>query len=115
MRWERHLEHSIVGLRADWLDSCSIALSWIGTLGLVWVAIAVALALFRRRPSVALTVVAADLLADLLADVGKALVHRHRPFEHQLGPPSSTHSFPSGHTATSFACATVLSYFAPRL
>jgi undecaprenyl-diphosphatase len=41
-------------------------------------------------------------------------VARHRPFETQLGPRSSTHSFPSGHAATSFACATVLSAYAPR-
>jgi undecaprenyl-diphosphatase len=59
--------------------------------------------------------VAADLAADLLSDLGKAIVPRHRPFEHQLGPPSTTHSFPSGHSATSFACATVLAHYAPRL
>jgi undecaprenyl-diphosphatase len=115
MSWERHLEHSIVGLRTGWLDWLFIGLSWIGTLGLVWVAIAIVLALLWRRPSIFLTVVAADLAADLLAGVGKLIVHRHRPFEHQLGPASSTHSFPSGHTATSFACATVLSAYAPRL
>lgn len=34
---------------------------------------------------------------------------------HQLGPATTTHSFPSGHTATSIACATVLGTFAPRL
>jgi undecaprenyl-diphosphatase len=67
-----------------------------------------------RRPSIFVTVLLADLAADLLAELGKVIVHRHRPFEHQLGPASSTHSFPSGHTATSFACATVLSAFAPR-
>jgi undecaprenyl-diphosphatase len=54
-------------------------------------------------------------LADILAEAGKAIFHRHRPYVHQLGPPSSTYSFPSGHAATSFACATVLSAFVPRL
>ena len=58
---------------------------------------------------------AADVAADLLTDLGKALVHRHRPFVHQLGPVTTTHSFPSGHTATSFACAVVLASLAPRL
>ena len=115
MGWEKHLEHWLVGERTGWLDWFFIALSWIGTLGLVWVAIALAIALTWRRPAILLTVVVADFGSDLLADVGKALVHRHRPFEHQLGPRSSTHSFPSGHAATSFACATVLSYYAPRL
>ena len=115
MTWEKHLEHWIVGLRTGWLDWLFIALSRIGTLGLVWVAIALAVAVAWRRPTILLAVVVADASADLLADAGKALVHRHRPFEHQLGPRSSTHSFPSGHTATSFACATVLSFYVPRL
>jgi undecaprenyl-diphosphatase len=114
LAWDRHLEHWIVGLRAGWLDWFFIGLSWIGRLGLVWVAIALVLAVLWRRPPVFLTVVVADALADGLAELGKAIVHRHRPFEHQLGPATSSWSFPSGHAATSFACATVLSAFAPR-
>lgn len=114
MTWERHLEHWIVGLRVGWLDWFFSGLSWLGTLGLVWVAIAAFLALRWRRPSVFVTVLLADVAADLLAEAGKLAVHRHRPFETQIGPPSSAHSFPSGHTATSFASATVLSILAPR-
>jgi undecaprenyl-diphosphatase len=114
LSWDRHLEHWIVGHRVGWLDWFFITLSWIGRLGLVWVAIALVLALLWRRPAVFLTVVVADALADVLSELGKAIVHRHRPFEPQLGPPTSTHSFPSGHAATSFACAAVLSAFAPR-
>jgi undecaprenyl-diphosphatase len=60
-------------------------------------------------------VLVADAVADLLSRLGKLLVHRHRPFVHQLGPATTTHSFPSGHTATSFACAVVLASLAPRL
>jgi undecaprenyl-diphosphatase len=112
--WDRHLEHWIVGLRVGWLDWFFVGLSWIGRLGLVWIAIALVLAVLWRRPSVFLTVVVADAASDLLAELGKVIVHRHRPFEHQLGPPTSTYSFPSGHAATSFACATVLAVFAPR-
>jgi len=81
----------------------------------VWIAIAAVLALVYRRPSILALTIVADGAADLLADLGKRLVHRHRPFVHQLGAPTTTHSFPSGHTATSFACALVLSSFVPRL
>jgi undecaprenyl-diphosphatase len=81
----------------------------------VWLAIALALAVVRRRPSIFALVLVADVAADLLADLGKELVHRHRPFVHQLGPSTATHSFPSGHSATSFACAAVLASLAPRL
>ena len=115
MRWERHLEHWIVAHRVGWLDWFFIALSWIGRLGAVWILIALVLALMWRRPAILFMTVAADLAADLLSDLGKLIIPRHRPFEHQLGPPSTTHSFPSGHAATSFACATVLSHYAPRL
>ena len=81
----------------------------------MWLAIALALAVVRRRPSGFALVLVADVAADLLADLGKVLVHRHRPFVHQLGPATATHSFPSGHSATSFACAVVLASLAPRL
>jgi undecaprenyl-diphosphatase len=114
LAWERHLEHWIVGLRVGWLDWFFIDLSWIGSLGAVWIAIALVLAVLWRRPSLFLTVLVADVVADLLAELGKLIVQRHRPFETQIGPPSNAHSFPSGHTATSFACATVLSVLAPR-
>ncbi|HUQ23132.1 MAG TPA: phosphatase PAP2 family protein [Gaiellaceae bacterium] len=115
MTFEHHFVHWVVSHRVGGLDQISIALSWIGTLGLVWLAIALAVALVWRRPSVFLITVLADALADLAAEVGKVLVDRHRPFEHQLGPPSARHSFPSGHTSTSFACATVLALYVPRL
>jgi undecaprenyl-diphosphatase len=114
LSWDRHLEHWIVGLRLGWLNWFFVGLSRIGTLGLVWVAIALVLAVLWRRPSLFLTLVVADVIADLLAELGKAVFHRHRPFETQLGPPTSTHSFPSGHSATAFACATVLASLAPR-
>ncbi len=80
----------------------------------MWIAVALVLALLRRKPWLLATVVLAVVTADLAADAGKALVPRHRPFEHQIGPSERTHSFPSGHAATSFAAATVLSAYVPR-
>jgi len=115
MTWERHLEHWLVARRTPALDWFFIALSWIGRLGLVWIAIALVLGLLWRRPAIVLLVLAAAAGGELLSDFGKAIVPRHRPFETQLGPPSTTHSFPSGHALTSFACATVLAFYAPRL
>jgi undecaprenyl-diphosphatase len=114
LTWDKHLEHWIVLHRVGWLDWFFIDLSWLGGLGLVWVAIALVLAVVWRRPSLFLAVVVADVIADLLAELGKSVIDRHRPFETQLGPPTSTHSFPSGHSATAFACATVLASLAPR-
>jgi PAP2 superfamily. len=112
---DKHLERWIVAHRVGWLDWFFVCLSRIGTLGLVWILIGAVLALLWRRPWLLARVVAAAAMADLLATLGKALVPRHRPFVHQLGARTSTHSFPSGHSATSFACATVLAAAAPRL
>jgi undecaprenyl-diphosphatase len=112
---DKHLEHWIVDHRVSWLDWLFIGLSRVGTLGLIWILIGCVLALLWRRPWLLVRVVVVDAAADLLAGLGKAIVHRHRPFVHQLGAPTSTHSFPSGHAATSFACATVLSSAVPRL
>jgi undecaprenyl-diphosphatase len=80
----------------------------------VWLLLAAALAVAWRRPWLFANVAVAVLAADVAADVGKELVHRHRPFEHQIGPSERTHSFPSGHSATSFAAATMLAHYAPR-
>jgi undecaprenyl-diphosphatase len=112
---DKHLERFIVAHRAGWLNWFFIGLSRVGTLGLVWLLIAVVLAVLWRRPWLLASVVAVDAVADLLAELGKTIVHRHRPFVTQLGAKTSTHSFPSGHSATSFACAMVLAAAAPRL
>ena len=92
----------------------SLFLSRIGTLGLVWIAIAIVVGVVLRRPWSSLYVIASVATADLSASLLKLLIHRHRPFEHQIGPSERTHSFPSGHTATSFAAATMLSLLLPR-
>jgi undecaprenyl-diphosphatase len=112
---DRRAEAWIVAHRTGWLDWLSIGLSRVGSLGAVWIAIAIVVALRRRRPPIVAAVVAADLVSQLLALLGKTLIHRHRPFVHQLGPAATTHSFPSGHAASSFACAVVLGMLEPRL
>jgi undecaprenyl-diphosphatase len=89
-------------------------------LGLVWIGIGLALALLRRRPALLLLVLAADGIADIAARAIKSVVDVERPaFRYAepkaLVPVPRDHSFPSGHAATSFACATVLAIAFPRL
>ena len=94
-------------------------LSAIGTWGAVWLALALVLALARRRPSVFLMVALADLLANGAASLLEWATRVRRPPLRYAEPPPLVHvphsgSFPSGHTTTSFACATVLAAAAPR-
>jgi len=59
-------------------------------------------------------VLLADAAAEGLADALKAAVGERRPQVSRLMSLPHSHAFPSGHTATSFACATVLSALVPR-
>ena len=96
------------------LDPLFVLLTRIGTAGAVWIAIACALALAWRRRTI-LWAIPVLWLADLTAYEIKLAVDRPRPrLEHLVRVPTDP-SFPSGHAATSFAGATLLSWLAPRL
>jgi membrane-associated phospholipid phosphatase len=60
-------------------------------------------------------VLLADAAADGVAGLLKDATHVHRPAEpHDLIAVPHSSSFPSGHTSTSFACATVFAFLVPR-
>jgi undecaprenyl-diphosphatase len=95
-------------------------LSYAGRLGLLWIVIAFALAAFYRRYGVLVLTLLAVAVADWSATALKALVDRPRPplrypEPKTLVPVPHDASFPSGHAATSFAAATILSFSFPRL
>ena len=106
--------------RAGWLNPIIEGVSWIGTDGAVWIVIAALLAVLWRRPAVFLQVVAADLASAVLSYGFRDWIGRDRPPltyarpKPLVGVPHSG-SFPSGHAATAFACATLLAFAAPRL
>src|SRR5262249_60371434 len=82
----------------------------------VWTATALVLAIVWRRPRILLPVVAAVIAADLVSAGLKLAIGRERPQgSHPLVRLPTDHSFPSGHAATSFACALILAVAAPRL
>jgi undecaprenyl-diphosphatase len=119
MSYDRHLERWVVHHRAGWLNPIFEALSWVGGEGLIWLALGLVLAAIWRRPFVFVQVAFADAAADLLAYGLRALIDRPRPPAVYQEPKPLVHvplggSFPSGHAATSFACATMLSLIVPR-
>jgi undecaprenyl-diphosphatase len=86
----------------------------------VWIVIALVLAAVWRRWGVLVLTVVAIAVADGAATGLKALVDRPRPplryaEPKTLVPVPHDGSFPSGHAATSFAAATMLSFAYPRL
>jgi undecaprenyl-diphosphatase len=106
--------------RAGWLNPIFEGLSYAGRLGLLWVAIAFLVCLLYRRWGVLGLTIVAVALADWSAMGLKALFDRERPPLRYAEPDPLVRtphdgSFPSGHAATSFAAATILSFAFPRL
>ena len=106
--------------RAGWLDPVFEGLSYAGRFGLLWIVIALVLAVAYSRWGVFALTVIAVALSDWSATGLKALIERPRPpvrypEPKTLVPVPHDASFPSGHAATSFAAATMLSFAFPRL
>lgn len=101
-------------LRCGFLDAVMPWVSWTANHGEIWILLAVVLLLLRRRRPWGLAV-ACGLTLDLVACnvILKPLIGRLRPFAVNpdivllIAPPGDA-SFPSGHTAASFAAVFAL-------
>jgi len=111
---DHRVERWVVAHRAAPFDTFFVALSHIGSYGIVWFTLAVLTAIYLRRPTAFALVGIAYFASAAVADVLKLLVDRPRPLDHPLVPEPTTASFPSGHATTSFACAATLSSMLPR-
>jgi undecaprenyl-diphosphatase len=103
------------------LDAVFVALSVIGYVGLVWIALAPALAVWAKKPILGVTAFTAASVwtADLITTGAKEVFARPRPFEvlaeaEPLLRGTVGESLPSGHASTSFAGALALSYVVRR-
>jgi undecaprenyl-diphosphatase len=108
----------VVTHRVHALNDVFVGFSHVGSEGLIWLVIAALAALLWKRPAIFLYVVLADLVADMLAYALREAIGRDRPplrFPEPTPLVTVPHSgsFPSGHTATSFACAAVLAWLTP--
>jgi len=77
------------------------------------------LAVWWKRPWLFLQVALADFAAQLISYGLKQWIGRDRPSEVYASPKPLIHaphdgSFPSGHATASFACATMMAFYAPR-
>jgi undecaprenyl-diphosphatase len=103
------------------LDLVFEGLSLIGSFGIVWLLLALAVSGFSwSRPWLWTRVGAMILIAESVSGALKTQIERDRPPIPDPDPEPlvrlpETHSFPSGHATVSFACATVLALAVPRL
>jgi undecaprenyl-diphosphatase len=118
---DRQLRDWVVDNRVGFLDPFFEALSYAGSFGFVWLAIAVGVSGFSwSRPWLWTRVGAAILLAESVSGALKEGIERDRPPVADPNPDTlvklpETFSFPSGHATVAFACATVLAMAVPRL
>jgi undecaprenyl-diphosphatase len=112
--WDRSLEDWIVAHRIGALDPFAEGLSYVGSDAAIWLAIALVISLARRRGEVIAWTASAALIAWAGAEILKALIDRPRPDVDRLVSLPDSRALPSGHAATSFACATVLAALLPR-
>jgi undecaprenyl-diphosphatase len=107
----------VVEHRTPPLDWLFVALSAVGTGGLLWIGLAALLAHLARKPVLATVAITAATVwsADLLAVLLKRIVDRDRPYvvlpeAEPLLRWDASATFPSGHAATSAAGAVILAY-----
>ena len=110
---ELDILNAIHSISSPAMDSLMLGITYAATSGILWFGIALSMVCMRkhRRAGVVLivTVAAAYIVCDVLI---KPVIGRTRPCEfadfEMLVPVPDTYSFPSGHTMSSFAAATVL-------
>lgn len=118
---DRSIQEWVVDHRSGLLDPLFQGLSLIGSFGIVWLLLAVAISGFSwSRPWLWTRVGAAVLLAEGISGALKLWIERDRPpvsrpVPEPLLEAPSTFSFPSGHATVAFAAATVLALAVPRL
>lgn len=107
-------------MRSDLLNHVFIAITSLGNGGAVWIILSLGLLIPKKTRPVGVMALAALACSAVVNNLLlKNLVARTRPYEVIDGLTSligiqSDYSFPSGHTASSFACAVVLFLGLPK-
>lgn len=102
------------------LDGFWVFITHLGDGGYLWIAIGVALLLFKKTRAVGISVLLALLINLFITNISlKNIIARPRPFHVNpelmtLIKHPSSFSFPSGHTSGSFTAALVLFHLMPK-
>lgn len=96
----------------NFFDKVMPKITSLGDLGIIWLAIALLLICRANNRTVGFKVISAILITTIIGEgIIKNIVKRQRPFKEKdnglLINKPITYSFPSGHTASSFAALTV--------
>ena len=119
MGFEFHILNGLQTIHTPFLDTFMKSITKLGDAGIVWIILTIILLLIPKTRKAGVYMALA-LIVDLILcnAILKPIVARTRPYNVNktvklLVPPLKDYSFPSGHTAASFASVSAL-YFAGR-
>ncbi len=101
-------------MRCQFLDVVMALFSYMGEAGGIWIISALIMMCFRKTRATGVMLLCAVAIGFIIGEIGlKNIIDRPRPFVQNpeiipaIKPPAG-YSFPSGHSCSSFAAATVL-------
>lgn len=102
-------------ISSPFADRLAVAVSFLGNGGMVWILAIVVLLLSPKTRKAGIAAAVALAAEAVICSCLKIVIARPRPFDidrsiELLIAPPSDYSFPSGHTASSFACASAIRY-----
>ena len=112
--WEIEVLDALQNIHTPWLDKIMVAITSLGNAGILWIVMAAVLLIIPRTRKVGLCMAIALVLDLLMTNcLLKNLVARTRPYDvanftDLIVKKPTDYSFPSGHTAASFAAVTAL-------
>ena len=112
--WEIEVLDALQNIHTPWLDKLMVAITSLGNAGILWIVMAAVLLIIPRTRKVGICMAIALILDLLMTNcLLKNLVARTRPYDvanftDLIVKKPTDYSFPSGHTAASFAAVTAL-------
>lgn len=119
MGFEFHILNGLQTIHTPFLDTFMKSITKLGDAGIVWILLTIILLLIPKTRKAGVYMAVALIIDLILCNVIlKPIIARTRPYNVNktiklLVPPLKDYSFPSGHTAASFASVSAL-YFAGR-
>lgn len=121
-----YILNAIQNMRNGFLDFIMPCITYLGSGGMIWIAVSIMLMLFRKKRKTGIAIIISLILGLILSTIIlKGLVGRERPFNTAgailneasllIGAPSGRFSFPSGHSVSSFSAAAVLLFYDRKL
>lgn len=104
-------------MQSIFMDRSMVIITSLGNIGLLWIFIALGLIISKKYRKIGIMTIAALILTSILGEgIIKHLVQRIRPCANiqtinMLITKPLSYSFPSGHTASSFAAAGILAKY----